>query len=252
MLDLSRHFAVPAAGVAQSVALGISLLSAVPATAPTPVVNAALRLRTSTVALQTDWAGRLQTQAQSTAVRPIDSLADTAWRGLHTALQAAVTLRGTPRADAAEGVLQQVFPEGRTFLTLAHKDQWAEAERRLQVIEDNDLEPAITSAVGGTEYLEQVRTTHQSYGAALNITEAAVPSIDVDLQEGVENLRSAIRGYMLQVMAWANQDVANQSSAENALAPLVAAHEEWKSRRSGSAAAAEPSVTPETPVPEVT
>jgi len=251
-MDLSQYFAVPASGVSRSVALGIGLLSAVPATASAPVLNAAQALRASTLALQTAWAARLHDNAQDVTNRVgADRAADAAWRGLHTALQAAETLTNSPRADAAQVLLRQVFPDGRTFLSLAYTEQWAQAERRLQLIDAENLEPLIATAVGGPEHLAQVRATHQSYGAALNITEAADPSIDVDLSEGVQALRASVRAYLLQVVAWANQDPANLTPGRQALAPLAAARDDWNNRRSGSPTPDASLVTPRTPIPDV-
>ncbi len=251
MLNSEQYFGVPTSGVSRTVALSISLLSAVPLQASPPVINAAQAMRSSVVALQKDWAARLSKDPNDTTVRPVDRKADSAWRGLHIGLQSAATLENTPRGDAANTVLQRIFPDGRTFLALAFKDQWAEAERRLQLIEAEELEELIALAVGGPDHLEAVRSTHEAYGKALNITEAADPQIDIDLAEGVQALRAGIRGYLLQVVAWANQDPANTVAATNALAPVADARDEWNRRRAGGNTAPPPAVTPTTPIPVV-
>ncbi len=248
-LDIADYVTVPGVNVKRGIALGISVVTAIPRGGSAPVKDTGLRVRTSTVGLLQAWGVRQG--RKSAGVHEADSRHDQAWGALRDGLKSAMALNKNPqRQQAAITVYDKLFSNGFAFLNYPFKEQWAESERLLQLIESAELEPAIDLACGGPDHMEELREAHEEYGVALNITEARDAEAEVNLRDELAQLRAAIADYALQVVAWSNQAAANVVPAAAALRPIDE-QRAADARRSSGADEPDPDVSPETRVPPV-
>jgi hypothetical protein len=247
-LEVSNYVTLPSFDVRGGFALGVALLIAVPASAPEVVKDAARGVRTSVVALQEGWSARSSEQPLES--KPADQRVDKAWGALRASLAAAQSLTGTAREVAATLVLDFVLPDGLGFLNLRFPREWAESERRLQMVATPEWEERIRLATGGPEFLDELRAAHAHYGQVLGITGPAAPAEEVNLTERLRELRAAIKRYALQVVAWSSQDGVDSSVAGAALLPIDAARGA-ETRRPSSVAPEVPELTPDAPVPAI-
>jgi hypothetical protein len=121
--------------------------------------------------------------------------------------------------DAARAIERAIFAEGLPFLHMPSSDRWVEAHLRLTYIE-RALVPAI-ARIGGAPFLDHLRRTHASVGAALGIIEhrpavAQGPSTKACLAAFLD----AVRCYVLVVVALRGRDEASRARAERLLAPI--------------------------------
>ena len=254
--DLSLYMRAPIMDVASGVALGVSLLSASPKAPTSAVKAAAKRLRTSVVALQSAW-GSASIPAPAGKKRAADYATDNAWGCLEMRLDAYGRLPASeaPKAERATEIYSKLFPDGLTFLTLPFKTQWAEGEKRLQLIEGDKLAADI-DLLAGPEFLREVRRTHAIYGKALGVTQPEELPLDVRLAEPLRDVGQAIVDYSLQLLALASAEPSMAATVKKALKPIDD-HRAAAPKRGSAAedapndAPASPDVSPKTPVPEV-
>ena len=219
-IDVSLYVRAPQSDVPTAVALGVSLLSALPRDAPPQVKAAARQLRASVVALQAAWRG---TPAAAPAVtkRAADSATDNAWGCLEARLSAAARLPVSrhPSADRAQEIHAALFPTGLDFVTLAFKAQWAEGENRLHLIEKAGYAADIDD-LAGPEYLAEIRLTHKVYGEVLAITKAEDLPPEVSLLEPLREVGRKVAAHALQLVAWASAHPASEPAVRKALKPI--------------------------------
>lgn len=252
-IDGTLYMRAPQADVATMVALGVSLLSAVPKGAPPQVKGAAKTLRTSVVALQAAW-GQAASLGPVVSKRVADTATDSAWGCLEARLSAYARLPVAkhPRARRAQEIHQALFSDrGLEFLTKAFKTQWAEGEKRLKRIADDGYAEDIDE-LAGPEFLAEVRSTHKAYGKALAITQAEPPAADANLLEPLREVGRRVVGHALQLLAWASSDSEADEAVRRALKPIDD-HRAAAPRRHATPEepAPEPEATPTTVVPDV-
>ncbi len=118
-----------------------------------------------------------------------------------------------------------LFPEGLKFTQLPFKLQWSEADARLSLIAKDASHEGAFGTLGGSAFLENLRRTHEEYGAALGVTTArAAEPVAANVQEPLLALRNAIRTYVLRVLAHADEQ--DPALVDALLAPLAT----WESR----------------------
>lgn len=201
-LDLRELQRPPKVDVPSAVALAQKLLTAAPTSPPLAVAAALAALRAALTELQRVFTERTS-EAQASANRTIDNQADIAWRAFYERLVACTLLPADhyPESAQASQLVGTLFPDGLTFIADDYDSQWAETEKRLDLIDKNQLVPLVHSLVGPS-FLAEVRRTHDIYGKALGITQvrekvAAPPSL-------VGPLRATTRAmgdYFLQLAA---------------------------------------------------
>lgn len=247
--DFSPYLRPPILDVPGAVALGHALLSATPTEAPEPVRAAAHTMRKALDALQKAWATTLPAKVPDP--RPVDTSYDAAWSALRERIATALTLAASQPelAERAERILSLLFPTGADFLKLPYAKQWAEAEKRLALVQTEGLRDDI-ERLAGAPYFAQVETLHQSYGEALGITKAKEPPPPAaNVLEPLRLAQRAMGAYQIQLVAAALDDEAFAEAARRALAPVDAARAAAARRARGQQGEVE--VTPETPLPEV-
>lgn len=219
-LDPVPYLRLPRLDVASAVSLGKMMLAVTPKDAPVHVKKAAKRVHACVTALEDAWKQRVP--ASSTAdLRPLDRRLDNRWSALHDRITAweALDEREQKRARASE-IAKVLFPDGLAFLKLAYVSEHAESQRRLDLVAERKLGPAIDD-LAGKEFLAALRDAHAAYGEALGITKAApfveaAPAVNAPLRA----LTEAIGAYNVQVLAYADHDDGARTAARRALEPV--------------------------------
>lgn len=177
--------------------------------------------------------------------RKADIVVDNAVGALDQLLQAWARLPDTfPQAQVAAATRQTLFPDGVGFLKLSFEQQWAQIDRRLALIKSAGLDADIAQ-LGGEVFLTNLEEAHKAYGQALGLTVVPeAPAVLVALRDPLAAFTSALRKYVVQVTAYADDDKpATVALSERLLRPLAA----WTSKTPKSAGESE---TPPAPSPE--
>ena len=219
-IDLSLYVRAPVVDMAGAVALGVSLLSAMPKGAPPPVQSAAKKLRGSVIALQSAW-GASTAPAPAVNKRAADLAMDVAWGCLEARLGAYARLPAAhhPKSARAAEIHEALFAEGLDFLTLPFKSQWAEGQKRLDLIKEKGY-AADVEALAGQEFLAEVKRAHKVYGEALGITKAEEAVPDVELAEPRREVGRSIVDYALQLLAYMSDVPKAEGAVRKALKPI--------------------------------
>lgn len=184
--DPSVYARAPKLDVPSAIALGIRLLAAVPKQPPLAVRKAAKVLHQKIITLQSTWKARDRMEKRLDA-RPVDVLADNAMNRLFGRIEdyAGLPSDQYPLAERAQILLGTLFPEGLAFLKSDYASQWAETQKRIERIDEENLADDLDK-IAGPEFLAEVRRIHKIYGEAIGITkpraEAAMPNLAVPLR----------------------------------------------------------------------
>jgi hypothetical protein len=198
--DPTPYVRPPQYDVASGFALGVSLLAGVPKGAPENVRKAAKKLRAATVDLRQAWSST--GRAAPMEKRPADIRVDKAWGALYGRLDAYASLPSGEHKGAkrAAELLDVIYPDGLQFLTLPYSAEWAEGEKRLKLIEEDELAEDL-DALAGPEFLAEVRKAHKIYGEAIGVTKPAAEVKRANLVDPLRALGRAITQYALQVVS---------------------------------------------------
>jgi hypothetical protein len=257
--DASLYVRAPVIDVGSGIALGIALLSALPKEAPADVKKSAQKLRKSVITLQGAWE-KAGDPIGLRDKRPADQATDNAWSCLHGRLSNYAYLPAAhhPKAARAQAIIDQLFPDGLTFLQLPYATEWAESEKRIARIDKTNLVNDI-DVIAGAEFLDEVRRAHAEYGQALGITKAPKSEAPESLAEPLRALAKAIAQYALKLAGLAGDSDDALRMARAALRPIDE-HRATTAKRAASgdkgdkaepSGEAPPPATPSTPVPEV-
>lgn len=262
-IQLPLYLPLPRLDVPSAVAVSAALLATVPPSAPPAVVKAGRNQRAATLALQRSWGERQLAFLGDKVPDPrlVDLRGDGAWGAMsgRLAAQAALPHDRYPRAKRAAALIAQLFPDGLGFLKLSYTSQWAECEKRLDLIKSQKLEAELDE-LAGPDFLLEVQASHEAYTAmvqeALRRTEARAVNLSDPLREAARTMT----GYVTQVVAWAADDERPETvqAAIAALRPLEVFREQLARRLANRGAAATgtttpelPEATPQTPLPEI-
>lgn len=256
VFDPSPYARIPKLTVASAVAVSTALLSSVPKSAPAEVKSSARKLRAALVALKGAWKERVPQNKAPQDPRAADLRVDTAWGALHSRVESASWLPADkyPVAKSARRILDIVFADGLTFLTLPYPSEWAESERRLARIDSENLAADIDK-VAGKEYLEELRAAHTAYGETVRAMLTKEEEISSNLLEPLRVLGRRLSAYSRKLLALADEDEpATIAMVESALRPLVVYRDMEARRAAGTAVTADPALPPAdpaAPTPEV-
>ena len=250
--DATPYVRPPILDVPSGVTLGVALLSAMPKPAPEHVKKAAKKVHHDTVALQTVWA---KSDAAPTVAdrRRADIRIDNAWAILLDRLEAYASLPSdeVPKATRARELIEILSPNGREWLKSPYQAEWAESQKRLKKIDDENLS-ADVDALAGTEFLLEVRRAHKAYGVALGVTKPSPEVPEVNLADPLRALARSIARYGVAVAGMIDDDPATLAAVRKALRPIDDLRDAQARRNGGGDdAPAPPTATPTTPVPEV-
>jgi hypothetical protein len=217
-------------GAADAVTLSRALLMALDAEkgVDASVTKAGRALRDASESLRVAWEANVRaaifTDGGSSA-RRADLDEDAVWLALYTWLKgwAALPAGLAPEAETARTVLAVLFPDGTGFTQLTYALEWAEADRKLALI-DGDGHAARIESLGGGPLLRALRAAHAEYERVLGLSHRATmppdPSGDA-LAPMVDEAHRALSAYVVAVVRAC--DAANATSVartEALLAPL--------------------------------
>lgn len=161
--DPSYYMSTPRLDVPSLIGLGQKLLLAAPAALPRAAETCKLTLQAAIEALLSRWeSGPQEDPAQR--MRPVDIAADTSWACLKGRLEPHAWLdpSRSPDSTVARELLGKLFPSGLAFTQLEYAAQWAEATRRIHLIEDGGLEPTLRRLCGDL-FVDELLHWHGEY-----------------------------------------------------------------------------------------
>ena len=127
--------------------------------------------------------GERESLGRSEDRRPYDQALDGAWGCAYDRLDALGRLPAEryPSAQEAARLRQAIFPDGLSFLKLPYEAEWAESQRRLELIASKGWEADLQRLIGA-EFVTEVKRCHKDYGEVLGITRPLKPApLDVNL-----------------------------------------------------------------------
>jgi len=193
-----------------------------------PVAKAYTSLGAAHAALQASMVAQfgdsdLDDEADEPATQEVDRIVDNCWSGLDDRLLGFTKLpAGTPRLAEAATLRRRLFPEKLSFLKLPYKLEWSESKVRLDLIERDNLAPAIND-LAGKQFLPAILEAHANYGKALGM-DKPLPGVEAapQVKGALDAFASALRAYVVKVMGSVDDDVpATQALADKLLAPLA-------------------------------
>lgn len=209
-------------------ALGRQLLTAVPARMTAALTGSREQLQFELARAEAGYTEHLLVPDPQSK-RPIDMAADISWGALHGRMESLAMLPHDryPSAARAATLRDLLFPQGLTFLTLEYGAQWAEAERRLKVIEQQRLKSEI-DALCGPEVLVEVRRCHAEYAEMIGVTKAKGAKFKLpDLRALRLSLQHAISAHMMQLLAYA---LAGGAAGLEAITPALEAMDAYREK----------------------
>jgi len=241
--DPSVYVRAPKLDVPGAVALSQKLLAATPKTAPQSVKKAAKALKSKAEGLEDAWKARDRAEKRPDP-RPVDVLADNAMSRLFGRIEgyAGLPEDAYPLAARARLLLGTLFPSGLTFLREDYPSQWAETQKRLERIDEENLAAGI-DAVAGPEFLGEVRRIHKLYGEAIGVTKARASAPLPNLAIPLRDVGAAIALHALQLVAVCMDEDAPleaRAAARDALRPIDETRANAARRATPSDAPSEP------------
>ena len=225
--DPTPYQKIPVLDVAGLVALGLRLQAELPKALPEPARAQAKKMRTALADLQ-EAHGKIPAPAASRAHRKAaDQRIDNAWGALFDRLSPwrRLPAESSPDVERATQIINRIFPEGLTFLSLAYESEWVESSRRLTTLADEGLMGTLESLVG-KPFVTELLAAHAHYGETLGMTGARQESAQetTSLREPMDALRKAMAAYSRALVGLVDEDdVASITRVEKALSPLIEA-----------------------------
>jgi len=159
-------------------------------------------------------------------VKEADRRMDKVGVAFHDILAAWASLQEfLPQGKTAQILLDRLFSEGRTFVNLKVKEEWAAIETKIATVEREGLAGPIGD-VGATPVFTLLRDTHALYGQVVGTTD--VPGEVPEVRESRHALLDSIRDYVLQVAATVKRNKPETGTRAEALLKPV---REWESTR---------------------
>lgn len=247
--DVSIYARAPKLDVASGVALSIQLLATVPEKPVPAVKKAAQKLRKNTIKLQVAWKERDRIEKPADP-RPVDVMADAAMGRMVSRIEGYASLPADryPLATRAGEIIATLFPD-LEFLRADFNSQWAETQKRIDRIDEEDLAKDI-DRVAGPEFLAEVRRIHAIYGVAIGVTQARGKTVGPSLAEPLRDVSASIAAYAIQLAAVymdADTDDGTRRAVRAALAPM----DDYRTGAARRGARRAPEATPETSIPEI-
>ncbi len=245
-IDPTAYVQTPRFSVGAGLALVRALIASVPTNADTLIRTSAQAMRDQGVRLQQAW---IATDSKTaTPARPVDTATDAVWRGVYMRAQGAV-VSGTSeeKASAGQKVLDELYDQGLTFINVRYPLQWAEMEKRLEKLQNEDLAKALEE-VTDKNTLPTLRRQQEAYGKAIGVTERspapATPSPNLTDERAA--LSDKITRYCLAVLsAYPIDEEAGAAQVRHILQPI---DELRAAAKANKAPKEEP---PEDPIPPV-
>ena len=244
VIDPNLYVRPPRIGADTGLSLAKMLMMNIPKKPGPGVLMAAKLLASSVTTLETVWNGQGKPMP-ARDVRPADWRVDRAWSAVHARLTAwGIFGDDDPDRQASATLTERLFPTGLDFLKLSYPAEHAQSERRLRIIEVEELRADLDHLVG-EPFMDELLEAHAAYGDALGITKPTEVAEPKELLvEPLRMLGDAIVAYSLQIIAFAALSQDNLAQAKRALLPIdqFRAAASRRAAASGSNADAQPGV----------
>jgi hypothetical protein len=226
---------LPKVSVPEAIALGTELVTWARARRklPGPIAKSLRLVRTELEELcEADQSSMVTTGEGTGHSREADRVLDASWSASYSWCTGWLKLPGgVAEAKLAAEIRDAIFADGVRFTQFKFKHQWAESQKRLDVIDKQGLGRHF-ERLGGAVFLDTLRDAHARYGEALGITQVVEPEDSVNRREHLHALLDAIRRYVVQVMAYEYSEAPGAAElADYLLTPLRT----WESRPAPSA-----------------
>lgn len=242
-VDPNLYTTTPTRTPATTLSLFRALIAAAPKVPAEAVAKRMAIMHAKAKTLQTAWidANRPDTTER---VRKYDIKVDRCWGAIRARIQPWADVGDEDHGDRAAQVIELLFPTGLEFLTRAGPEQWSESDRRLALIDADQLEPDIIE-LAGKSFLDRLRQAHLEHGDVLGITKKKEPEVSPGVLQALSELRNEIAAYARLVLGLAIEPEEIEA-AESQLEPIL------RFRKPKSAAEAEAEAEPvEAPLPDV-
>ena len=242
-----QYSIIPTRTPARTLGLARVLLTVAATTPPASVAKRLSRIHTKAVALQSAWI-EVNRPEEPTDTRPYDNRIDRNWRVCHDRIEHWVKIDHPDKAQEAAELHELLFPTGLDFTRLPYDEEWAESERRIALIEHDELGSLLADLID-QRFVDSLHTAHAEYGKALGITEAQdEPDTAVTgVGEALGALRKEMSAYARLLMGLADPDDDEAIAAVEAhLAPII----RYRKSRTGADEAEEPEEPVDAPVPQ--
>ena len=200
---------------------------------PPAVDQAFARLVARHEVLQKEMRDRLPGVKSMSAARQADLALDAAYSAIADWCRAYPKLPESLApglAEKAKVISATLFPSGLSFTKQAFQAQWSDSKARVQAIRERGLDQ-LFDQLSGTVFWTVLQHAHEAYGKALGLTAELELPEPAEVRQALLDLETALRGYVLQVTAFA--DVGGEQEAETAkklLQPLI----DWPTKPKGS------------------
>ncbi len=247
-LDYGDYATLPQFGVRVGVAFGRELISAAPQDGSALVKRALDEVVATHRALEQAWQPVAKSGEAPSPKQLADRGLDGAWAAIDMRLGAWERLPSGvyPEVALAAEVRRTLLPDGLGFTQLPYREQWAESDWRVRLIDTDDLGETI-EALAGPVFLAELRTAHARYGVALGITEAAPDEDEVptSMRDHWRAFRDAVKQYVLRLFGTLDEtDPAAVAAVKKAVRPIGNVRDEIMRGRGGATSSAEAPVAP--------
>lgn len=238
-IDPTSYLRQPRFDVPSGIALGKMLRAARPEGLPPPAQEAAEQLDETVNTLEGAWYESERTTPREVNVQRCDKRLDNCWSSVRARLAAYSCLpEAHPLRVQAERLDALIFPDGLSFLKSPYLVEHSESERRLALVSSERVEGELRELVGPI-FVDGLQAAHGEYGKALGITARSETKAPPRVGEPLRAMQVALRGYTLQMVAYAATSPSALEAVQVALRPLDA-FRAASERRAGRSGAAEP------------
>ncbi len=222
-LDPTLYMRPARLDVAGALRLGPSLRGARPPSLPPSAERAAERLDAALGALAAAWQGGGGAAGGAADLRRVDRQLDNLWAAVQDRLLTFTLLAdGDPQRVLAEALVASLFPDGLAFLHLPYLEQHAESERRLARCVAEGFDASLRELVGST-FVDALVKAHKAYGRALGVgVSRGGGGREVPALESLRDVQTALRSYVLQLLAFADDEPSAVDAVRAALQPVGA------------------------------
>lgn len=244
-------YKIPAGNIPAILALGRGLVSAYRKDAPPLVKKIRKRLDEAITSLEEAWA-KLDAAAGGLDPRLADNAVDSAHAAIAAVLDSYSWLpRHLDPKDVADAKLahDRLYGEGLSFLKLPFPEEWAESEKRVKRIQDENLQGTL-ERICGKPLVAALFQSHKEYGAALGITQAEDPIIVKKVGEPFSTITTVVNQYVRAVIGSVDEDEPETVELATAmLRPVEVYRERILAARAGGKLPDAPVPLPTDPVP---
>ena len=191
-----------------------------------------------------------KTPAGAVTVKEADRRVDKVAGALHDIAAAWASLAEfMAEGQDAQIIMDRVFSDGRRFINLKVKEEWAAIETKLATVDREALLPKV-QAIGAGPVLALLKQFQTTYGAVIGTTQAIEEAPEV--RDSKDALLDSIRTYVIQVAGSVKRGKPETAARADALLRPV---REWESIRhtkekpeppEGTSSAASPIAAPGT------